>query len=109
MRSRADPALDTLIAEHFNDTNARHYTSSVDDCIALISHAAPDWGWHVGWAANGATPYATLHRGHEMKEAKGPTVPLALLRVLVRATRNHTRQSNRNSPTSGTNDRRHFQ
>ena len=44
----SDPQLDTMISEPFGDTNKRNNTSSVDDCIALIDHMAPDWGWLVG-------------------------------------------------------------
>lgn len=60
-------------------------TASVDRCIEVIHRVLPGWSWHVGWNATGVLPYATLHNGGRLVEGSGPTVPLALLRALVKA------------------------
>jgi hypothetical protein len=64
---------------------APDYTASVDRCVDLVHVALPGWSWHVGWDATGVLPYATLHLGGRRFEARAPTVPLALLRALLRA------------------------
>jgi hypothetical protein len=61
------------------------YTASVERCIDLVHLVLPGWAWHVGWNASGVLPYATLHQGQQRVEASAPTVPLALLRALLRA------------------------
>jgi hypothetical protein len=60
-------------------------TASVDRCVEVIHRVLPGWSWHVGWDATGVLPYATLHGAKRLVEARGPTVPLALLRALVKA------------------------
>lgn len=81
-----EPSLDRRLAEELNAPPAA-YTGSVDAALALIRHALPGWGWHVGWHADGVTPYATLHDAARTRhvEAVGPSVPLALLRALALA------------------------
>lgn len=64
---------------------APDYTASVDRCVDLVHQALPGWSWHVGWDASGVLPYATLHQGEQRVEARAPTVPLAILRALLRA------------------------
>ena len=61
------------------------YTASVDRTIDLVHALLPDWGWHLGWNATGVLPYAVLHAGVRRVEAAAPTVPLALLKAMVRA------------------------
>ena len=66
------------------------YTASVDDCIALINDLLPEWHWHVGHGPMGIFPYASMSLDDGKSsarhfEAKAPTVPLALLGVLVKA------------------------
>lgn len=61
------------------------YTASVDRCVELVHEALPGWSWHVGWDATGVLPYATLHREGRLVEASAPTVPLALLRAVLKA------------------------
>lgn len=73
-------------------TAAPGYTASVDTCLALIGRALPGWRWHVGHGPRGILPYAVLTRDegdgpHRRAEAVAPTVPLALLRALVKARR----------------------
>jgi hypothetical protein len=63
------------------------YTASVDRCIDLVHRVLPGWTWHVGWDATGVLPYATLHRDSKLVQASAPTVPLALLKALIRAHR----------------------
>jgi hypothetical protein len=64
---------------------APDYTASVERCVELVHRALPGWTWHVGWDASGVLPYATLHRDTTLVQASAPTVPLALLKALVRA------------------------
>jgi hypothetical protein len=89
-----DRELDRLISEALDHDGAStcHYSSSVDDCIALIGAVLPDWSWHVGHGPLGVMPYASLHRKttaddrSDMRvEATASTVPLALLRATVKA------------------------
>ena len=61
------------------------YTASVDRCIDLVHEILTGWAWHVGWDATGVLPYAVLHHGEQRIQASAPTVPLALLRALIRA------------------------
>jgi hypothetical protein len=84
--SGADAALDARLAQELGAPPA-DYTSSVDAALGLVHHALPGWGWHVGWHADGVTPYATLHDAARTAhvEAAGPTVPLALLRAVAKA------------------------
>lgn len=79
-------ALDERLATTFA-APAMAYTQSVDAALSLVHHALPGWGWHLGWHADGVTPYATLHDAARTRhvEAKGPTVPIALLRALTAA------------------------
>jgi len=81
-----EPSLDRRLAEELRAPPAA-YTGSVDAALALIRHALPGWGWHVGWHADGVTPYASLHDAARTRhvEAVGPSVPLALLRALALA------------------------
>ncbi|MCK5747016.1 hypothetical protein [Oricola sp.] len=90
----SDAELDRLIRDKLDAGNASspRYSSSVDDCIALIGAVLPGWAWHVGHGARGIFPYASLHPkspagdGSEPRaEATAPTVPLALLQALVKA------------------------
>ncbi|CCQ75078.1 hypothetical protein [Magnetospira sp. QH-2] len=61
------------------------YTESVDACLALVKKVLPGWHWHVGWGASGFLPYAMISRDGREFHADGPTVPLALLRAVVKA------------------------
>jgi hypothetical protein len=86
----SDRALDRELALLLDPERAAtppDYTASVDRCIELVHLALPGWSWHVGWDAAGILPYATLHRGERLVEAAAPTVPLALLRALLKARR----------------------
>jgi len=80
-----DAEIDCRLRAAFGGDAQARYTASVDDCIALVRRQLPGWSWHVGWSADGVSPYATLHRQEVLLESKAPTVPLALLRVLCRA------------------------
>ena len=84
--SGGDRALDARLAAEL-DAPAMAYTGSVDAAIELVRHALPGWAWHVGWHADGVTPYATLHDAARTlhADAKGPTVPIALLRAMADA------------------------
>jgi len=89
-----DAELDRLIRDTLDAGNEASpgYSSSVDDCIALIGTVLPGWAWHVGHGARGIFPYASLHpkspaegRSELRAEATAATVPLALLQALVKA------------------------
>jgi hypothetical protein len=82
----ADRQLDAELGRLLGaEGQAPDYTASVDRCIDLVRARLPGWAWHVGWNASGVLPYATLHRGEHLVAAAAPTVPLALLKALVRA------------------------
>ena len=82
----SDRELDAALARMFGGGEpAPDYTASVDRCIQLVQAAMPGWAWHVGWNATGVLPYATLHQGDRLAEAAAPTVPLALLKALLKA------------------------
>ena len=84
----SDRALDGALARLLDpgaSGTPPDYTASVDRAVELVHALLPGWSWHVGWNATGVLPYATLHRAERLVEASAPTVPLALLRALVRA------------------------
>ena len=60
------------------------YTASIDRCLELVHAVLPGWAWHVGWNATGVLPYATLHGPDRVTAASAGTVPLALLKALVK-------------------------
>ena len=80
-----DAALHRVLGEEEDDEGAPAYSASVDACLALIHRLLPDWAWHVGFGPRGIVPYAYLHRDEERQEANAPTVPLALLAVMLAA------------------------
>jgi hypothetical protein len=62
----------------------------VDSCIALFRRVLPGWHWHIGHGPRGILPYAAVSKaadepGGIRLEAIAPTVPLALLRALLKA------------------------
>jgi hypothetical protein len=82
----SDRRLDAELADLVGAPSpAPDYTASVDRCVELVRAELAGWAWHVGWDASGVLPYATLHGGPHLVEAAGPTVPIALLRALLRA------------------------
>jgi hypothetical protein len=82
----SDRGLDAELARQFGvGEPAPDYTASVDRCIDLVHAVMPGWAWHVGWNATGIIPYASLHQGDQLAEAAAPTVPLALLKALLKA------------------------
>jgi len=90
-----EPALDRAVAEAFAGAEpageAPAYSASVDACLSLVAQRLPDWHWHIGHGPRGIMPYAVLSptSGAEQPrfEALAPTVPLALLSVLLQAVR----------------------
>ena len=87
-----DRAVATTIAGLGAEDPVPDYSASVDACIALIGAALPKWHWHVGHGPTGIIPYASLSRdsdkedgSHIRVEVSCPTVPLALLQVMVQA------------------------
>ncbi len=83
----SDPALDREVAALLaaSGENLPAYTASVDACLDLLRRVLPAWHWHLGHDASGIFPYASLSKGRRRVSAKGTTVPLVLLSVIVRA------------------------
>lgn len=81
----SDRQLDAALALAFaGGEPPPDYTASVDRCLDLVRAVLPGWAWHVGWNATGVLPYATLHGPGGVTAASAGTVPLALLRALVK-------------------------
>jgi hypothetical protein len=82
----SDRELDAALAHAFGVADpVPDYTASVDRCLDLVHAVLPGWAWHVGWNATGVLPYATLHGPQGLVAASAATVPLALLKALLRA------------------------
>jgi hypothetical protein len=66
-------------------TSAPAYTGSIPLCFSLVRRYLPDWILHLGYGVRGIFPYAALsERTGKRFEATAPTVPLAVLRALVK-------------------------
>lgn len=76
--------LDQAIAAFFSQP-AADYTESVASCRSLVACVLPQWHLHLGYDASGVLPYASLSLGDRYHQAQAPTVPLAILRVLMAA------------------------
>lgn len=81
-----DAELDQLIATTFG-VAAAPFTEAVEPCRALVASQLPGWHLHVGFGVSGVLPYAALSDAGHHVEAEAPTVPLAILRALLRAPR----------------------
>ena len=81
-----DPDLDAMICEAFGQPLQR-ISESAELCRAFAALVAPGWHLHLGYGASGLLPYAGLAQADRHLEAEAPTVPLAILRVLVAALR----------------------
>ncbi|MEJ5233153.1 MAG: hypothetical protein WHV64_13205 [Geminicoccaceae bacterium] len=81
----ADPGIDRAVAAAFGGEAEAGWSGSVERCLELLARVLPGWSWHLGWGPSGVLPYARLRHGGERVSAEGPTVPIALLRVIVRA------------------------
>lgn len=79
-----DAALDEAIASTLGAKPAA-YTASAESCVALMRQLLPGWHWHVGWGGNGIFPYVRLEQAGNRVRVEAPTVPLALLRAIIRA------------------------
>jgi len=75
--------LDELVAKVYGQP-AELYSESVDCCLRLVKSCLPHWRLHIGFGVSGILPYASLTQGETHVEAEGPTVPLAILRVLLK-------------------------
>lgn len=70
---------------------SHHYTSSLDECVALIKKLLPSWTWYVGEGISGSEVICSLAAIYQIKQpralAKGnaPTPALALLAALLSA------------------------
>jgi hypothetical protein len=80
------PEADKALSQALNCAEGP-ITESVEEASRLVHSTLPDWHVHVGYDASGILPYASLTLGAAHYEAIAPTVPLALVRVLVAALR----------------------
>lgn len=78
--------LDDLVARVYG-VPAGPYSESVDCCLGLVKSVLPGWRLHIGYGVSGVLPYASLTQVDTHYEAEGPTVPLAILRVVVKVPR----------------------
>lgn len=78
--------LDRLVADVYELPPAA-YSESVDCCLHMVKGVLPHWRLHIGFGVSGILPYASLTQDDRHYEAEGPTVPLAVLRVLVKVPR----------------------
>lgn len=79
----SDGGLDELLAKSLRLPVAA-YTGSAESARALALAALPGWHLHVGFDATGLFPYAAISRGDIHVDASAPTVPLALLRAVLK-------------------------
>lgn len=79
-----DGHVDDLIARAF-ECGAEHYTGSVEACRQLVATRLPGWKLHLGFDVTGVFPYAALTRGALHLEAEAAALPLAILKVAVKA------------------------
>lgn len=75
--------LDDLVARVYG-VPAGPYSESVDRCLGLVKSVLPHWRLHIGYGVSGVLPYASLTQADRHYEAEGPTVPVAILRVVVK-------------------------
>ncbi|MBR9970449.1 hypothetical protein [Magnetospirillum sulfuroxidans] len=76
--------LDQAISDFFEQP-AGAYTESVSLCRSLVARVLPQWHLHLGYDVSGVLPYASLSLDQRYHHAEAPTVPLAILRVLLTA------------------------
>lgn len=79
-----DAALDRDLAAVFA-LEAGDYTESIALARQLAARALPGWKLHVGFDASGVLPYAAVSGAGGRFAGTGPTVPLAVLRVVLDA------------------------
>ncbi|HLN22864.1 MAG TPA: hypothetical protein VK558_02660 [Patescibacteria group bacterium] len=85
----ADPGLDAAIVVLFG-VPPGDYTASIEKCRFLLTETLPGWQMHLGYDVSGVFPYAAVSNGGRRLAADGPTVPLAILRAVVRALSSHS-------------------
>lgn len=79
-----DREVDAAVAQAFA-VPASHYTGSVEACRDLVAQALPGWRLHLGFDVTGVFPYAALTRGATHLEAEAAALPVAILKVAVKA------------------------
>lgn len=67
-------------------------TESAEGAAAWARATLPDWHLHVGFDVSGVLPYAALNGTGRHVEASAPTVPLAILRAVVKVLAGHFQQ-----------------
>lgn len=80
----ADAAIDKALAECFG-LSLKTYSGDVEDARALVAAILPGWNLHLGYDVLGVFPYAALTKGAVHLEAEAAALPLAILRVAVKA------------------------
>ena len=80
----AEEKIDVMIADSFG-LERNDYTGSAFSNRELVKQLLPGSKLQVGYDVNGVLPSATLNDGHQRFSSVAPTVPLAILRVLMQA------------------------
>ena len=80
----SDKEIDLVIADIFR-LGANDYTGSAFSSRELVKQLLPGSKLQVGYNVNGVLPSATLNEGDQRFSSVAPTVPLAILRVLMEA------------------------
>lgn len=79
-----DREVDAAVALAFGVPDD-HYTGSVEACRDLVTRVLPGWKLHLGFDVTGVFPYAALTLGAVHLEAEAAALPLAILKVVVKA------------------------
>lgn len=79
-----DPAIDELIAETF-EIPVIGFTSSAMTARDLVARILPEASLRVGFDVCGFLPSATIRNGSGDCTAVAPSVPIAILRAMMRA------------------------
>jgi hypothetical protein len=80
----ADETIDGALVQCLA-ISLQDYTSDAPLCRQLVATLVPGARLHVGYDVTGVLPRAVLHTGGARFAGTAPTVPLAILRMLIDA------------------------
>lgn len=86
--SGADAEIDRLLAQ-VPGIEFDEFSSDAVSSRKLVHHLLPDARLRVGYNVSGVLPNAVLHDKAHCYSVVAPTVPLAILRVLIEALLEH--------------------